>query len=547
MAALIPSVSAALRHDGGLYRELDIVNQLVAALPDGFEVFHGMTLHSVRDGHNYYGEIDVVVMAPSGALLLMEVKAGAIELREGQVFKRYGADERDVGKQWRMQRASLLERLRDARLDTEVGSCLVLPDYRLTSDEVVSIPRERIIDADRFPQIAGLVREWLARAKGCGKIDSLRQFLHNQFRVMVDLTAVHDQLVRTTRLLSDGLATWVPRITAPSGAVRIQATAGSGKTQLALRLLDDAKDAGRRAGYVCFNRTLADHIRACGPASAEVVNFHEMAVDHERRAYGEPDFNAPQALERATARYIADSVGMSARFDTLIIDEGQDFEPDWIESLVRLLKPEGTLYLMEDDEQRLYERPDFDIDGAVVVRSRDNFRSPRLICDVINALGLCDSAIASKSVHKGELPGFRQYTDQAELTLQIEYAVTSLLRRGFRLSDIAVLSYRGRGGSALTGVSQIGKWRTRQFTGSYTGNGDPVWTEGELLVESVYRFKGQSAAAVILAEVAFDSLTQQDKRKLFVGLTRAQMTAEIILTAEAERTLFAALSKVETT
>ena len=36
------------------------------------------------------------------------------------------------------------------------------------------------------------------------------------------------------------MSLWVPRITSPSGVIRIQGTAGSGKTQLALQLLSDA-------------------------------------------------------------------------------------------------------------------------------------------------------------------------------------------------------------------------------------------------------------------------------------------------------------------
>ncbi len=545
MALLIPSMAAALRQDGGLYRELDLVNGLATSLPDGYEIFHGMDLHSVRDGHDYYGEIDIVVMAPSGALLLLEVKAGEVALRNGQIFKLYGSGECDVGRQCRLQRASLLGRLFDAHIDTSVASCLVLPDYRLTEEQAVSVPRERIVDAARYPQIAGLVREWLAGGKVCAHVEALRRFLRNQFRVTADLSAARDQLMRTTRLLSDGLATWVPRISAPSGLLRIQATAGSGKTQLALGLLEAAVMKGQSAAYICFNRTLADFIRARAPARGEVVNFHELAVEHVRRTIGEPDFTDPQALERAAACYVGDSAGFAARFDLLILDEGQDLEPAWIEALGQLLRPDGKLYLMEDDDQRLYERPDFELADSVTVTSRDNYRSPRLICDVINALGLCHRSVNSMSPYRGALPGFHQYATPEELLAQIEQAVRSLLSRGFALSDLVVLSNRGRAGSALTGVRQIGPWTTRQFTGRYDRSGEPIWTEGDLLVESVYRYKGQSAPGVVLAEVAFEALTPQEKKKLFVGLTRAQMAVEIVLTAGAEQAMLGVMAPEE--
>jgi hypothetical protein len=545
MALLIPSVIGALRKDGGLYRELDLVHGLAAALPEGYEVFHGIALHSVHAGHDFYGELDVLVMAPSGALLLMEVKAGAVVLRGGAVYKLYGREERDVSQQCRVQRASLLGRLQDARIETSVASCLVLPDFRLADEHAVSIPRERIVDAALYPRVATLAREWLAGGKGCERVDELRQFLRNQFRVTTDLSAARDELQRTTRILSDGLATWVPRIASPAGVLRIQATAGSGKTQLALRLLETTLADGGSAGYVCYNRTLAEYIRARAPARAEVVNFHELAVEHMRRHIGEPDFAQTSVLEAAANCYVDDSTRFSSRFDVLVIDEGQDFEPAWIEALCNLLRPDGKLYMMEDDDQRLYDRDDFDIADAVTISSYDNYRSPRLICDVINALRLSRHPINSMSPYKGEVPVFYQYTSQDQLLAQTEQAVAALLERGFALSDIVVLSNRGRANSALAGERQIGLWSTRQFTGRYTRDGEPQWTEGDLLVESVYRYKGQSAPAIVLTEVEFETWTPQEKKKLFVGLTRAQMAVQIVLTPGAEHILSAAIDTEE--
>ena len=52
-------------------------------------------------------------------------------------------------------------------------------------------------------------------------------------------------------------------------------------------------------------------------------------------------------------------------------------------------------------------------------------------------------------------------------------------------------------------------------------------------VETVNRFKGQSAPAVVLCEVDFESLTERDKRKLFVGLTRAQMRVDVVISERA--------------
>ncbi len=46
------------------------------------------------------------------------------------------------------------------------------------------------------------------------------------------------------------------------------------------------------------------------------------------------------------------------RFDTIIVDEAQDFRPSWISLLERLLDPDGPrrLMLLADQAQRIYPR-----------------------------------------------------------------------------------------------------------------------------------------------------------------------------------------------
>jgi len=108
-----------------------------------------------------------------------------------------------------------------------------------------------------------------------------------------------------------------------------------------------------------------------------------------------------------------------------------------------------------------------------------------------------------------------------------------LLGQGFALTDIVILTEHGRGKSKLLNSEYIGRFATRRFTGTYTRDGDQVWSDGELMVESIYRFKGQSAPAIILSELDFTVLTAQERRKLFVGMTRAQLNLQIVLSQQA--------------
>lgn len=543
MANSFPALHGSLRPNGGTFRELDVLSRLRDSLPDVYDIYHNLALHTVSSDTDRYGEIDLLIVGPAGNILLMEVKAGAVILRNGDIFKVYGATEHDISRQCRFQYGAIVARLKDAGLHTSVASCLVIPDYTVGAAQVVSVPLNRIIDATMYDQLGTHVRAILAASKGCERPEALRKFLSNEFYAMPVMSVLRDQLKRSVRMLSDGLATWVPRISSASRVVRVQATAGSGKTQLAMQLINDAIGKCGTVGYVCYNRALADYIRSIAPANAEVSNFHDLAVESYRRVHGDPDFSDASVFAVISQFYIEACRAATARYDVLIIDEGQDFEPEWVEALTGLLNEEGYLYFMEDGDQRLYDRPGFDIDDAVTVTCRDNYRSPRSICDVINALALSSGSIRSMNDFKGEVPGFHIF-DEAERSAQSATlaAVTTLLERGFAMKDIVVLTYKGRARSALLGQAQLGPYRTRQFTGSYTRDGEPVWTDGELLVESVYRYKGQSAPAVVLTEVDFSELAGKDKKRLFVGMTRAQMALEIVLTDAAEKSMMTALA-----
>lgn len=537
MATVMPCVDG-MRHDVGLYRELDVLDRLDQSLPSGYTVFHGLNWHRARDQGDRHGEIDLVVLAPSGNILLIEVKAGALEVCEGNLFKLYGRERHDVGRQTRIQFSAMARRLAECGLSAQLTNCLVLPDYRLEeAHEIVAMPLERIIDASAFDQLGTRVLAMLSGGVTHTDHALLQQFLSNTFRVAPDLRVLGEQLRQRTLRLAEGLATWAPRIQSPSGVIRIQATAGSGKTQLAVKLLSDAAARGARALYVCFNRTLADHFGHIAPPRAKVTSFHELCVVHHREHRGEPDFRQADVFQRLATDYCAAAEGFDPALDLIVIDEGQDFEPDWVQSLLHQLKPQGRLYLLEDDAQRLYARDAFDLEGAVVLTCQDNYRSPVEIVSVINALGLSDITVEARSPYRGVQPGFRVYQDARTLKRRTAEAVAALIERGIALADIVVLSGRGHAQAVLLGERSIGPYRIRRFSGQYDANGEPHWTEGELLVESIYRFKGQSAAGVVLTELDFDDINAAVRSRLFVGLTRAHLAVEMVISSAAEQAL----------
>jgi hypothetical protein len=246
------------------------------------------------------------------------------------------------------------------------------------------------------------------------------------------------------------------RSTASPFRLRVTGTAGSGKTQLALNVLSDAIAAGRRPLYVCYNRPLADHIARIAPAGCRVATYHQLC-DRLYRASGQtPDFSRPgafQALETFMAHYQPDS---EAVCDELIVDEGQDFQPDWKDNLLRLLKPDGRAWWLEDPMQNLYGRAPLDLPGWVGLHAEVNYRSPKDILERLNRLLGPDSAIRAGSPISGGAVDILTYHDAAGLMERTKTAITRGLGAGFRKEAIALITYRGREHSRFTPLDRLG-------------------------------------------------------------------------------------------
>lgn len=544
MAIIRPSLKLFRPESAGQWREYQVLQRLEVELSDEYQIFHGVDWSAVHDGAQWFGELDAVVMAPSGHLVILEIKAGDLEVIDGGLRKRYDRRSKDVAHQARQQHAAIMSRLRQEGITgVYVSHMLVLPDARITQG-TVAYPRERIVDATQQDELWRKVVVAVPTGQSCAvDLVRLEHFLLDYFDLVPDPTARIDQLGQAVRVLSDGLAQWVPRITHPSGVYRIQATAGSGKTQLALRLLSDAARQRLRARYVCFNRPLADHLGEIAPPQTEVATFHELARDCWLRENGEPDFSDPKVFDRMAAHFIDWIQEQPPSVDLLILDEAQDFEATWVAALTSSLRPDGRLYLLGDSDQTLFEREAYEIPDAVTITIQDNFRSPRNILNSINAFGLASDPIRARCPFDGDVPGWHTYDSDAEPggMATVQRVVADLLKDGYKPDQIALLTLRGQRHSRLLAEASLAGLRLQTFSGDYDRVGSPVWTDGELFADTVMRFKGRAAPVVVLCEMDFTELDDAVRRKLFVGFTRAQYRLECVLSASAEKALAEAL------
>jgi hypothetical protein len=181
--------------------------------------------------------------------------------------------------------------------------------------------------------------------------------------------------------------------------------------------------------------------------------------------------------------------------------------------------------------QNLYMREPVSLPGWVQLHAHGNYRSPRQVVELLAQLSPAAAGVVAAGPFAGAEIDVLTYPegDTSQMHSQTRQAITRCLGAGFSRADIAIVSFRGREQSALLNLDALGPHTLKSFNGRYDLFGNPVFRDGELLAESVYRFKGQSAPAVILTEIDIESLDEKSFRKLFVGMTRARLKLALVM------------------
>jgi UvrD-like helicase C-terminal domain/Nuclease-related domain len=550
MARIVPDDWKNLAAAGAAIRERETLALLEAALPDDYTVYHGVHWTRLNQGFSVFGEADFVIVSPSGRVMIIEQKTGFLRETPKGLVKVYLQTERNVA----VALARTIEGMH-RRFMAAFGAgtyfieeLLFCPDHTVRDAAIAGVNPARIVDATRKERVAAIIREALpADEPRLACAARIHHFLADELALTPDASALVGQAGTLVTRLAGGLASWARRLEFSPFRLRVTGTAGSGKTQLAVQVMKDAVARGARPLYVCFNRPLADHIARVAPPEAKVANYHQLCDWIARDGGHTPDFQAHDIFDQLEQRFAATPIDARWQFDVLIVDEGQDFQQPWVGALARLLRPGAAWWWLEDPLQNLYMRAPVDLPGWTTLKETTNYRSPRDILDyvrdVVGPSVPLATGLTSGSPFDGSDVSLSTYDATSATQGCVEAtkrAITQALSLGFRKQDIAVLSFRGREGSALSPLDQLGPHRLRSFTGKYDLFGNPEYREGDVLLESIYRFKGQSAPCVILTEVDFDIFDERVARKLFVGATRATLKLIVVASQRAASHLRAA-------
>ncbi len=526
-----------------IQRELETLRELSTSLPDDYTVYHGIHWTTLERSHAVFGEIDFVVVNRAGDLLLIEQKLGFLGETADGLVKEYPGKNKSVPMQMARSRDAVLTKLRQRTGvgQIHVDSLLFCPHYTIKNPLAAGVIPERIVDARRKDQLARVIQQVLPVGDEMDT-SAVHHFLRDVIKLEPDVSALVGRARTLVARVSGGLAHWARQLDITPFRLRVTGTAGSGKTQLALAEFRAAIDAGKRPLYVCFNRPLADHIDTIAPRGGMASTFHTLC-EAVLRSHGEThDFGQPNTFEALIARAEQLPVPESLRFDSVIIDEGQDWSERWRDLVLRHAAEDARLLWLEDPLQNLYGRPPVALPGWVGLRSQANYRSPRPIVRFLQGLLGEDSGIEAASPIDASDVDFLTYRDKADLLVQVKIGIKECYASGFKKADVAVISYHGRESSHLMQHDRLGDFTFRRFSGTYDLFQRPIYDDGDILMESVMRFKGQAAPAVVFAEIDFAELDDKAIRRLFVGATRATMKLVLVISEDAAQKLLQRIS-----
>ena len=151
-----------------------------------------------------------------------------------------------------------------------------------------------------------------------------------------------------------------------SGHRVIHGVAGSGKTMiLGFRALQLAQVVSKPVLVLCFNVSLAARLRRYVSEKqvahkVHVYHFHDWCGQQIKTYHCDVPDNETPYFERQVAAVI-EGVKQShiprAQYSAVLIDEGHDFEPEWLQLVTQMVDPEtDNLLLLYDDAQSIYKK-----------------------------------------------------------------------------------------------------------------------------------------------------------------------------------------------
>jgi len=493
--------------------ERRVVEAFRDGLTDGWLILPDIGLSTHRDH-----QLDVVLVHRDFGVIDVEVKGHRMQVRDGM----WCADGSVLTPQPTSQARGNAYALRDLirglggdleHVEVEYG--LALPNTSaIEGDLPADTNRVQVLTADELAEPQDAIEALARHRRWQGLSDSAVESIARLLRPEAALEFDPDARARAARSRLDELCSIQVAALETldvNRRVLVKGRAGTGKTRLATAWARRAWLDDQRVLLTCYNDPLATGLEERLPSDEALVigSFLRVAFTFE----GMPALPVPDDADnewwntQAVAHLLRHWHEVTQRFDTVVVDEGQDFHPAWLSLLEQLLDPSGPrrMLIVADDAQDLYSRgfrapsPD---DGWTVAELVNNCRNVYPIASILRKRfnGAASPRIGPEGLGVEWLPA----DDMAQVTQLVGDRLVTLLESDERdPGGIVVATFTTSVRDALRAELDLVRWEDR---GS-----------GTVVCENVHRIKGLEADTVILASPTADVADAL----MYVGISRA--------------------------
>ena len=479
-------------------------------------------------------EIDFLLVNPQYGLISIEVKGGEVDVKDGEWYRkesRGGDFHFDPSPPRQAQNAAF--QLRDALKgnhpsfrNLKVAHGVALPDVEAVKGSLpLEVTREMLFLAGDMTQIEEKVIACIEAAQARHYLsDSL---LQNFFQIVLPSSRMVFQpdAQRTIyREILNHVSLEQVRAMASldeNKRVVVQGSAGTGKTRLAILWARLAMKRGEKTLLTCYNDPLADFLNATSgdrklpviqPFLRLIKNLDGITELDEPMESKEKDIFWNETL---TAHVLANIEKIKPMFDTIVVDETQDFAPSWVTILEALLLPNGKLLCVADMAQDLFQRgyqPPLKDPLWTKGRLAVNCRNTRQIALLLKKIGGAQPATACPTGDPVRFVPARTEHEALSSVRNLISTHTDLHKR--KLGDLVIVCRTANERQKLRDLStekaMISNWSNRGLD--------------HVACETYRRIKGLEADHVVVVGFDGDFLTQE----LYVAASRARQNLTII-------------------
>lgn len=391
-AELLPHLSEHDILDIPSAAEQEVYRALRDQLPSTWLVIHSLEfIKETKTKKHSDREADFVIFAPEFGILVVEVKGGGVEYVK-KFDKWYSIDrhgeKHEIKNPVRQAKEAKYEIARHMsnRLGKKqllLAHAALFPDvYNVSQLASVDIPPEIIGGSKSLDSLENWIQSvfsfWAGngpsyKALGSIGINAAKSVFGKSVSVNASLkTAIEKETKRQIELTKQQ-KTILRQLKRRKSAL-IEGGAGTGKTVLALDHAVSLASSGRKVLFLCYNQNLANSIKkkVLGVESLHAMSFHEFCSWRTRQAKRDTgrDLLAESKVNNQDANLynvlmpdaLINSYSVSpVLYDSIIIDEGQDFKDEYWLAVELLLdgNPEANFYVFQDCNQAIYTKCDF--------------------------------------------------------------------------------------------------------------------------------------------------------------------------------------------